>query len=130
MTILRKLYLLLAFLLFVTEIFIAIFVNDSLIRPFGGDFLVVILLYCIMRVITRLSIKTSALSVLLVAYTMELLQYVHVIEILGLSKFYFVQLIIGTTFSWEDMLAYTLGILAVIGIEMHSNRNIRTWNTL
>jgi hypothetical protein len=126
----RKQYIGLALLLLLAEIVIATFVNDSFIRPFGGDFLVVILLYCLLRGFTRLPIRTCALSVLLFSYLMELLQYIHIIEMLGLGQYGLAQLIIGTTFSWEDIWAYTLGILFVIGIEIKTNLNRGKWNIL
>jgi hypothetical protein len=130
MTRLAKPYLFLALLLLLTEIVIATSIRDTFIRPFGGDFLVVILLYCLLRASTRLSVLTAAFSALLVAYLVEFLQYIHFIDILGLSQYRLAQLIIGTTFSWEDMLAYTLGIFFVIGIELKLNRNEEKWNIL
>jgi len=45
----NKTYFLLALLLLSVELFIGFFVRDAVIRPYGGDFLVVILLYCMLK---------------------------------------------------------------------------------
>jgi len=45
----NKTYFALAILLFIVEVFIGMYVKDNFIRPYGGDFLVVILLYFLVR---------------------------------------------------------------------------------
>ncbi|CAN5148937.1 hypothetical protein BH20BAC1_BH20BAC1_28470 [soil metagenome] len=45
----RRWYFLSAIVLLITEVLIATFLNDRIIRPFIGDFLVVILLYTFVR---------------------------------------------------------------------------------
>ncbi|TZF85050.1 DUF2809 domain-containing protein [Pedobacter sp. BS3] len=114
---LHKTYLALTIVLFITEVFIALFVHDSIIRPYGGDFLVVILLYCLVKSCMNVSVRHAALGVLLFAYLVEALQYVHVIRILGLEQYLLARIIIGTSFAWTDIAAYTLGILFVITVE-------------
>ena len=49
MVIFNKTYFLLALLLLLAEVLIALYLHDALIRPYGGDFLVVILLYCFVK---------------------------------------------------------------------------------
>ena len=122
-------YLLLAGCLLLTEILIASMIHDKYIRPFGGDFLVVIFLYCLIRGITDLKKLPSSISVLAFAYLIETLQYFQFIRILGLDKVRLARVIIGTQFSWEDIIAYTAGIAVVISIE---NKLIpsRQWNIL
>ena len=46
MLLFRRSYFSFFVLLFIIEVLIALFVNDRLIRPYVGDFLVVILIYC------------------------------------------------------------------------------------
>jgi hypothetical protein len=45
------------------------------------------------------------------------LQYFHVVELLGLGHSKLARVIIGSSFEWMDMLAYTLGIGLVLSIE-------------
>ena len=49
----NALYFFLAILLLMIEIVIALFVHDELIRPIGGDFLVVVFLSCKVSVKSR-----------------------------------------------------------------------------
>ncbi|RYE30451.1 MAG: DUF2809 domain-containing protein [Sphingobacteriaceae bacterium] len=110
-------YFSVALLLLIIEFLIGFFVHDALIRPYGGDFLVVILLYCIVKSFLNWEVYAAALAVLLFSYAVEILQYLHIVEILGLQNSKIACILIGTSFSWTDMLAYSLGILLVIAIE-------------
>jgi hypothetical protein len=104
-------------ILFLVEVFIGFYMHDAIIRPYGGDFLVVILLYCLVKSFTSLKICTAALGVLVFSYLVETLQYFHIVNLLGLEKSKIACFIIGTYFAWSDLLAYTLGMLVVLGTE-------------
>ena len=110
-------YFWIAILIFITEVLIATFVNDRIIRPYGGDFLVVIMLYCLIRSFTLWPVNLTALLVLIFAYGLEVLQYFNYVDMLGLGSFPIARIVLGTTFQWGDMLAYTLGILFVMIVE-------------
>jgi hypothetical protein len=109
-------YILLTLLLLIIEITIAVFVRDQFIRPFFGDFLAVILVYCGLRIFKQNILKTALIS-LLIAYFIEILQYFKFIEITGLIKFKMLAVVIGNSFSWLDMLAYSLGFVFIVLIE-------------
>ncbi|RYE30882.1 MAG: DUF2809 domain-containing protein [Sphingobacteriaceae bacterium] len=113
----NKTYFLLTILLFLVEVFIAIYLHDAIIRPYGGDFLVVILIYCFVKSFVNTPVKATALAVLVFSYLIEILQYFHIVDLLGLSKSTIACIVIGTSFAWTDLLAYTLGILLVLLIE-------------
>ena len=106
-----------ALLLFITEVLIALFVHDQFIRPYIGDFLVVILIYCFVKSFLNTPVVPTALGVLVFAYTVELLQYFRIVELLGLQHSKAARIIIGSSFEWQDMLAYTMGILIVVLVE-------------
>lgn len=110
-------------LLFITEVLIALFVHDQFIRPYVGDFLVVILIYCFVKSFLNTPVVPTALGVLLFAYTVEVLQYFRIVEVLGLQHSRAARIIIGSSFEWLDMLAYTLGILMVILVEKKYTKN-------
>jgi len=112
-------------LLFVTEVLIALFVHDQFIRPYIGDFLVVILIYCFVKSFLNTPVVPTALGVLVFAYTVELLQYFRIVEVLGLQHSRAARIIIGSSFEWLDMLTYTLGILMVILVEKKQTKNIK-----
>jgi len=113
---LHKGYLLLSILLLIIEILIAVYLNDSLIRPYGGDFLVVILLYCLMRSFLNISVLRTALVVLLISYVVEITQYFKLADLLGVRS-RVLRILMGSYFTWNDILSYTLGIIFVILLE-------------
>ena len=113
----QKHYFFLALLLFALEVLIALFAHDRFIRPFGGDFLVVIFLYCGIKSFWDAPVWKVALSVLLFSCGIEILQYFELVKLLGLQDVKIARIVIGTAFEWTDLLAYTLGILTVTGIE-------------
>ena len=110
-------YFALALLILVVEILIAIFVHDSFIRPYIGDLLVVIFIYCFLKSFVSLSTSKAALYVLLFSYFVEALQYFRIVQILGFQRNNLARIIIGTSFDWKDILMYTIGIVTVVIIE-------------
>ena len=104
----------LSILLLGIEIFIALCVQDAIIRPYVGDYLVVILLYSMIKSLLDADPAVVAIWVLLFSYSLEILQYFKIVEILGLEGYPLANIVIGTSFEWIDMAAYTLGILTVL----------------
>jgi len=113
----QKRYFVFAILLFGIEVLIALFIHDGVIRPYVGDFLVVILIYCFVRSFFTVSVFKTALSVLLFAYLLEFLQYLNLIGRLGLQNSRIANLLLGNLFQWGDLVAYTLGIVVVLVLE-------------
>jgi hypothetical protein len=113
----QKQYFALTLVLFLIEIFIALFARDQVIRPYGGDLLVVILLFCLIKSVINFPVTLTALGVLLFSYLVETLQFFNVVNHIGLANSKTANILIGNSFSWLDILAYTLGILLVLGIE-------------
>ena len=106
-----------AALIFAIEVVIAIWVHDRIIRPFIGDLLVVILLYCLVRGISRLSVKAAAGWVLAFAFLVEILQYFDIVNLLQLGHNRLARVVIGTSFAWMDLWMYVLGIGLVLWLE-------------
>lgn len=117
MTVFNKSYFLLAMLLLLIEVLIGFYMHDAVIRPYGGDFLVVILLYCLVKNFVNTPVVLTACSVLIFAYSIEISQYFHLVRLLGLQHSKVANLLLGNFFSLTDLLAYTLGILLVIVVE-------------
>jgi len=110
-------YFLLALALFIVEVLIALYVHDSFIRPYAGDYLVVIFIYCVVRSIYQAPVTRVAAGVLIFSYLIEIGQYFHLVHLLGLQHNRAARIIIGTSFAWSDIVAYTLGVLTVILVE-------------
>lgn len=117
----NKNYLFIAIFLFITEVLIALYAHDQIIRPYGGDYLVVILLYCFFKSFMRTDYKIIAINVLIFSILIEISQYFQLVNILGLQNSEIMRTIIGTSFAWIDILAYLMGILTVICIEYRIN---------
>ena len=113
----NKTYFVLAIFLLIVEIFIGIYVKDKFIRPYGGDFLVVILLYFLVKAFFNISIFKAALYVLIFSFAVEFAQYFKIVEILGLQDIKLARIVIGTSYANEDLLAYFLGLVAVVAGE-------------
>ena len=110
----NKTYFGLTAILFLIEVGIALFIKDRFVRPFLGDVLVVILIYCFVKSFIKISVYKAALGVLVFAFTIEILQYCSLVEKLKLQHNTVAKTVIGTSFSWEDILAYIAGILIVL----------------
>jgi hypothetical protein len=113
----NKKYLILTIILFVIEVLIAVFVRDAFVRPYVGDYLVVILIYCAVRTVLNASVWKVALGVLLFSFLIETLQYFHIVNRLGLENNVVARTVIGYGFEWVDFVAYTMGILTVLAFE-------------
>ncbi|HTJ13333.1 MAG TPA: DUF2809 domain-containing protein [Dinghuibacter sp.] len=122
---LKPRYLALAAALTGIELFIGEKMHDDFVRPYVGDYLVVILLYCFVRGVTRIAKWPAALGVLVFAYAIETGQYFHIADRLGFTRPSLMRTMIGTFFTWNDILCYTLGILSVLGAE-----KICSWHRL
>lgn len=118
----RKGYFLVAVILLIVEILIAAFVHDRVIRPYIGDLLVVILIYCTVKSFLNIPIIPLAIGVLLFAYLIEVLQYLHFIKWIGIDKNELARIILGVGFSWIDMLCYTIGVILVVFVELKINK--------
>ena len=99
------------------EVLIALFVRDQFVSPYGGDFLVVIMLYSFLKSFINIPNYTAAVGVLLFAYLIEFLQYIQIVNIFQLQGQRITTTVLGTQFEWCDMLAYTVGIGVVLAIE-------------
>lgn len=95
-------------IIFFIEVLIAKFVNDSFIRPYGGDILVVILMYYFCKAFIETKSIYLVIGTVLFAYLVEFGQYLKLVEILGIEN-KILRVVIGSSFSWGDILCYTIG---------------------
>jgi Protein of unknown function (DUF2809) len=109
-------------LLFLIEVCIAVFVNDRVIRPFVGDVLVVILVYCFVKAFWRIRSNVAIAGVFAFACGVEILQYFNLVDLLGLRQNKPLVVILGSVFDWKDILAYGIGCAIVLGWEYRVKR--------
>ncbi len=118
----RLKYLIVLFLLLAVEVCIALFVHDQYLRPYGGDIIVVWVIYCMVQAVLggKNNHYITALGVLVFAYIVEFLQKMNIVEVLGLGNSRFLRILIGTTFSVSDLVCYTIGTaITVAGIYLY-----------
>lgn len=115
----NKNYFGLASLIFGIEVLIAFYVTDNFVRPYLGDVLVVILIYCFLKSFLKLPVLVAALLVLAFSFAIDYLQFLHIVEKLGLEKSKMARTVIGTSFGWIDLLAYIVGIAIVLIVEKY-----------
>jgi len=101
------------------EIGIALYINDRFVRPYVGDFLVVILIYYFVKTFLAAPFWLLFWAVLFFAYFVELAQYLQLLRFLGWQNSQVARVVMGVAFEWGDMLAYTLGMLTVVAFERH-----------
>lgn len=97
--------------LLLIEIAIALLLKGGFIRHTFGDFLAVILLYCFIKSFIEIKPILLALIVLAFAFVIEFLQLANTLEYLNLRDNKFIATVFGTSFSIQDLIAYTLGAI-------------------
>jgi len=100
--------------IFALELFIALVVRDRIIRPFVGDVLVVVLIYCFVRSFFASRPAPTALAVFAFACLVELAQYFELVARLELQDNAILRTAIGTHFDPLDILAYAVGTAVVM----------------
>jgi len=90
-------------------VFIAMFVHDRFVRPYGGDVLITIFICCFVRIFFQGKIKLLPIWVFLFAVAVEVGQYFGIVDIIGLGHIRFFRILIGTSFSWADIICYAVG---------------------
>ena len=112
----NKKYFIIFIFLLLTEIIIAKYIT-GFIRHTLGDYLVVILLYSFIKSFMKISVKKAALITLVISFIIEFLQ------LSGLQNMYpseyskTLKIVLGTSFSISDLIAYALGVITILVIE-------------
>lgn len=106
---LRIVYAVLFIVILIVEVLIALFVKDNFIRPYGGDILVTVLICCFVRIFVPKKLNLLPVWVFLFALAIEIGQYFDYVSLLGLSDSKFFCIVLGTSFSFIDVLCYAIG---------------------
>ncbi|MCM8567991.1 DUF2809 domain-containing protein [Gramella jeungdoensis] len=108
-------------ILLIIEILIAKYVRDDFVRPYVGDFLVVILIYCFLMAILNISVIKGLLIVLIFSFAVEFFQIINIVKVMQYQPPEPVMIVLGSSFSTWDLLAYSLGIICTAAIEFYSS---------
>lgn len=97
-------------LLLIVEILIALFVHGGFVRYYLGDVIVVWVVYCFVKIFfPKINGYITSAGVMIFAFIVEFLQYINIVDILGLGNIKFFRVLIGTSFSPVDLLCYAVG---------------------
>lgn len=118
----RLFYGILFAVLVITEVVIGVFVHDGFVRPYLGDVIVVIAIYALVRIIIPEKYSFLPLAVFIFAVIVELLQGVHIADILGVKNAV-LRAIIGTSFDRKDIICYAAGCILLGIYEIISRKN-------
>ncbi len=119
----NKTYLIASIILFIVEVLIAIFLKDGFIRHTFGDYLAVILLYCMFKSCITTKPFYIAIVVLIISYGIEFLQLTNFLEMINLDNNKLAKIILGSTFSFSDLIAYTLGFISILIFEFQTQKH-------
>ena len=117
-------YFLIFISIFIVEVSIALFIKDNFIRPYFGDFLVIFLVYYFLLSFINVDKNKIALGVLVFAFTVEIIQYLQVLSYLNLEKNRILRIVAGNTFSFEDLIIYTLAFLTIILFNRYDTKSL------
>lgn len=117
-------YFLIFLSIFIVEVIIAIYIKDDFIRPYFGDYLVIFLVYYFLLSFINFDKNKIALSVLLFAFTVEVIQYFQVLSYFNLEKNRILRIVAGNTFSFEDLIIYTLAFFTIIAFNRYDTKTL------
>lgn len=104
-------YIILLILLIAAEVAIALTQHGNWLRNYGGDIIVVWVVYCLVQ--SFLGGKNNHyivhIGVLIFAFLVEFLQLINIVDLIGLGNIQFFRVLIGTSFAVEDLLSYAAG---------------------
>ena len=110
-------------ILLIIEACIAYFLKTGFIRHSFGDFIVVIMLYCLLKSFINIKPVYLALIVLFISFSIEFLQLFNLLEKLNLTENKIARIVLGNTFHINDLIAYSLGIITVLIVEFKLSRH-------
>lgn len=103
---------------FVIEAVIALFVRDNFIRPYVGDILVPVLLYCLVKIFIPGKNVFIPVYIFAFAVLIEFGQYFKLAGHLGLAGNRIARVVIGSTFDLKDIACYFVGCAGLLIFEM------------
>jgi len=105
--------------LVLVEVYIALFVRDDFIRPYFGDVIVVWVIYAFVRMFLKAK-PYIALPVFIFIFSVlvETGQYFKMVDVIGLGHIEFFRILMGTSFSWIDIICYGAGCALLLGGEI------------
>lgn len=115
-------------LLVMIEVLIALFVHDNFVRPYLGDVIVIVVLYFFVKFFFVNATRLLPLYLFIFATFVEIGQYLHFVSLIGLDNIEFFRVLMGTSFSWYDIICYAAGSLICYILYILENCNTKRRN--
>lgn len=113
----RCLYMGIFVVLLLIEIFIGTFLKGGIIRIYGGDVLVLPVLYFLVRIFWTKSSSGSCCilpaALFFIGAIAEILQAMDLVEVLGMEKDSLLGILVGSTCDPVDLICYGIGMLLI-----------------
>ena len=100
-------------IVFLIEVFIAVYVHDNFIRPYIGDILIIICIYLFAKTIFLNKLKHLSLYVLILAIVVEVMQYFNLANLIANNN-RVMKIILGSTFDIKDIICYVIGYIIIV----------------
>lgn len=100
------------------EVLIALYAHDEWIRPYGGDIIIIFVIYTFIRMLVPHGFVSLPVIILLFACLAEGLQYINIADRLGLGDIEFFNVLLGTVGDMRDIICYAVGCLILIIYEI------------
>ena len=119
----KRLLYLSAFIFFlIIEVLIGAFVHSGFIRYYVGDALVVIVMYCLVRIIIPDRFTCLPLVIFAFGVLVEILQGMNIIKLLGIEN-RIIKIAFGSTFDIWDIVSYAAGTIILIVWELYLTKS-------
>lgn len=106
-------------ILLIIEVFIGKFMHNGFIRDYGGDILIIPLLYAFIRIFWVENSNSTKLylpiGLFLFGVCAELLQAVDLLDILNIGRNSTLGIILGSTCDMKDIICYLAGVILILG---------------
>ena len=118
----NKIYFILFLVIFLIEILIAKYATGFL-RHTIGDYLAVMFVYTFIKSFFKISIEKAVLITFAISFIIEFLQLSDLQNHFQKEYSQIFKIVLGTSFSIGDLVAYTLGIVTIVLVEKYLKRS-------
>ncbi len=96
--------------------------DGGFVRYTVGDIVIAAFIFWVIRAVAGLGVLRSAMVAIVITYGVELAQAARMLERLSIPRNRLTELVFGTTFTWGDLVAYTIGIAIAAAMDNVADR--------
>lgn len=113
----RMIFLALFLLLLGVEFLIGLFCHGGFVRSYLGDVIVVVVIYAFIRIFIPKGAPWLTAAVFVFSCLVEASQLIPLVDVLGIKNG-FIRTLMGTSFSWYDIIAYAAGCIVTLPYDL------------